>query len=92
MDMASIITLLLTGGVGMWLLNAARAVITDWLRSRGRIRSEKDALIIARSQWIERHAAIRIAAVRAGVQLPEAENDDEYDAWIARRHPPTPTA
>lgn len=86
--MAQIVTLLLTGGVGLWLGQVVARAVQQWLRSRGRIRSEKDALVIARSQWIERYSRLRVAAVR-GDDLPPRESGDEYDAWLSEhRQPP----
>lgn len=87
MDTAQVVTLLLTGGVGLWVAQVILRAVQQWLRSRGRIRSEKDALVIARSQWIERYSKLRNAAVR-GDELPPWDVGDEYDDWLSEHRSP----
>lgn len=82
MDWAHIFTLLITGGVGTWVIQQVVQALEQVLRSRGRIRSEKDALLIARSQQIESASELRNAAVR-GNPLPPPRTTDAYDEWLS---------
>lgn len=87
MDMAQFITVLLTGGIGLWILQTISKAVSQVLRARGKIRSEKDALVLSRSQWIERYSALRNAYAR-GDEIPDLVTGDEYDDWLEEHSKP----
>lgn len=89
---AEAIVLILTGSAGLWLLQVIYKSVYQMLRAKGRVRSEKDALVIARSQWIERYSKLKISVVRQGFEVPEIDTTDEYDKWIEKHVTPLPHA
>lgn len=81
MDYTYVLTALLSGGVGLWIIQTAVSAIRQSMRAKGKIRSEKDALVIARSQWIERYTSLRNSFVRNDA-VPPLEVGDAYDEWL----------
>lgn len=80
--------LMLSGSIGLFIVQQTWRGILVLLRSRGALRSEKDALVLARSRWIERYAEMRRFAVLAGADPPEYDMRDEYDVWLDTHRPP----
>lgn len=82
------VTLLLAvigGGVG---LEVVKSVVRGWrdkMRAAGLVKSETDALKLARSQWSNRAFEMRQFAIEAGAKPPELPTTDAYTEYQQQR-------